>query len=403
MDIFYVGSIIHDVSINEIVENSKKKPSISSIVFEKNLLAGLMENDCAINANSIPPVAMWPNGSYIGWGPRHEIIDDNINVKWLPCINLIGLKQLSLFFTTFVSLIHWLIRSRGKKRAILCYGVFPPTATAVLIASRIFGCKNCTIIADLPEFLYAYNAENKGIKVIMQRMLARLSVWLEKRFQGYVLLTDQMAKKIGVAAKPYIVIEAIARKQDRVDELDLETPNCKAVMYAGTMNKAFGIDKLIHAFLLLKGEYELWLFGSGDYEKDICEVAETDKRIRFFGRVDHTTVLRYEKQATVLINPRSSNSEYTLYSFPSKTIEYMQSGTPMISTRLPGIPKEYEPYLYWIEEETPEGICNTMEYVLNLPDEERNKVADKARLFCEKEKSPYRQTKKIVDLMQLIM
>ena len=64
--------------------------------------------------------------------------------------------------------------------------------------------------------------------------------------------------------------------------------------------------------------------------------------------------------ATLLINPRFSNEEYTKYSFPSKNMEYMASGTPILTTKLPGMPKEYYEYIYLFEEESIEGMKNKM-------------------------------------------
>ena len=56
------------------------------------------------------------------------------------------------------------------------------------------------------------------------------------------------------------------------------------------------------------------------------------------------------------MNPRFTGAEYTLYSFPSKNIEYMVSGTPVITTRLAGIPDDYYPYVFVFEEEINENI-----------------------------------------------
>jgi len=52
------------------------------------------------------------------------------------------------------------------------------------------------------------------------------------------------------------------------------------------------------------------------------------------------------------------------YSFPSKLIEYMASATPVLTTRLPGIPPEYEPYVYWIEDDSVEGIEHSLRAVM---------------------------------------
>ena len=90
--------------------------------------------------------------------------------------------------------------------------------------------------------------------------------------------------------------------------------------------------------------------------------------------------MQEERKATLLINPRPTNEEYTKYSFPSKTLEYMASGTPVLMTRLPGMPKDYEEYVYLFDEETVEGFANTLGEVLQSKSELQEK-GKRAREF----------------------
>ncbi len=75
-----------------------------------------------------------------------------------------------------------------------------------------------------------------------------------------------------------------------------------------------------------------------------------DKRIMLKGLLKREEVLRLQKSCMVLLNPRPSHHEYTKYIFQSKSLEYMSSGTPVITSRLPGIPKKYYDYVYLIED-----------------------------------------------------
>ena len=63
-------------------------------------------------------------------------------------------------------------------------------------------------------------------------------------------------------------------------------------------------------------------------------------RIEFLGMLPRTDVLELQSKATILVNPRQPVGDFTKYSFPSKTIEYMASGTPLLMYKLPGIPEE---------------------------------------------------------------
>lgn len=57
------------------------------------------------------------------------------------------------------------------------------------------------------------------------------------------------------------------------------------------------------------------------------------------------------------------------YSFPSKTMEYMSTGTPVLTTVLPGMPKEYHPYVYLLEEETADAIAEKLGQIFAQPAE----------------------------------
>ena len=48
------------------------------------------------------------------------------------------------------------------------------------------------------------------------------------------------------------------------------------------------------------------------------------------------------------------------YSFPSKTMEYLASGTPSIAYKLEGIPSEYYPFIIFPESNDVESLHNSI-------------------------------------------
>ena len=123
------------------------------------------------------------------------------------------------------------------------------------------------------------------------------------------------------------------------------------------MNASAG--SMLNSFNLLPttNNYQLWICGNGDAKDVVEELAKKDSRIKYYGLIPRDEVLKLQQEADLLINPRFSTDEYTLYSFPSKTIEYMLSSTPVLMHRLPGIPDEYEPYIFYGEDESDEGFA----------------------------------------------
>ena len=107
-------------------------------------------------------------------------------------------------------------------------------------------------------------------------------------------------------------------------------------------------------------------------------------------------MLAYEQKASLLVNVRDPNEAFTSYSFPSKTIEYMLSGTPLLTTRLPGIPKEYDKYLILIEDNLPQTIASGIETAFRMSSEARQSLGNAAACFIAEEKNSDKQAEKIL-------
>ena len=153
----------------------------------------------------------------------------------------------------------------------------------------------------------------------------------------------------------------------------------------------------------LEGNYELWLFGDGDYVEEIKKYAEIDKRIKFYGRVSRDEVLKFEKKAHLLVNVRSDREEYTKYSFPSKTMEYMLSGTPVLTSRLPGIPDEYYDCLYNISDCNTETIAEKFRQIFSLSDDERYSFGLRSKKWVSDNKNANIQTEKLINFIREVI
>ena len=145
---------------------------------------------------------------------------------------------------------------------------------------------------------------------------------------------------------------------------------------------------------------QLHIYGPGDYVEQLKSVAREDDRVVYGGMLMNTEIVEKEQQATLLVNPRPTHEEFVKYSFPSKTMEYMASGTPVLTTVLPGMPLEYHPYVFLLEDETPGGIAAKLQEVLELSDETLFQKGCEARRFVLEEKNNIIQAKKILDMLR---
>lgn len=340
MKLLYFGTVCNRDAFEARQAKSRRKASVAPLNFESALLEGFADHGVSAEVYSFPMVASFPGSPLFSWGRREEEIAGGYRCRWLPAVNLKGLKQLSQRLSVRRSLR--LIRKR-QVDAVLIYSVYAPVAGPVQKACKKYGVPCCCILADLPADMYE-NRKVSFLKKALSRLYTGKAIRLQSGFDRYVYLTEAMASVVNPDA-PYLVVEGIA---DAVlHDAFSDQPRKKAVMYAGALNEKYGIRSLAEVFLALDlPDWELWIFGQGDLSGYFSDLAQKEPRLRYFGRVDRAKVLQAENEASLLVNPRPVGERYTKYSFPSKTIEYMLSGTPLLMTELEGIPREYFDHVY---------------------------------------------------------
>ena len=78
----------------------------------------------------------------------------------------------------------------------------------------------------------------------------------------------------------------------------------------------------------------------------------------------------------------------------------MVSGTPVLTTILPGMPVEYHQYVYMFDKgETVDGYASVLNQVLSLPLEQLQEKGKEARQWVLRNKNNYLQAKRIIDLL----
>lgn len=81
------------------------------------------------------------------------------------------------------------------------------------------------------------------------------------------------------------------------------------------------------------------------------------------------------------MNPRQNNEEFTKYSFPSKTMEYLSSGIPVVAYKLDGIPDEYDQYIQYVADDSIESLKKKLVEVCEMTREERQELGNIGRNF----------------------
>ena len=395
MKIFYFGSVCSQDVFNDTVKRSRVKPSASAQSFESALVKGLSGvADVDLTVASAESIAMYPGGNRLFLKKRKDVLNEGQIANIIPAVNVPLIKQMDHANGAAKLLRKWLKENKDtQEKCVLVYGIYPSVVKSLLKICKKHNCKIFAMITDVPSTMFTYTKSKNVLKRMLSGKYREAAVSIQGEFDGYVYLTEAMRDEVA-PQKSYTVVETIA-DTDIFNALnDVEKSCPPAVMYAGALYKKYGVDMIVDSFEKTTSDCELWLFGSGDYEDEITKRAESNKRIRFFGRVSREEVLRREKMASLLLNIRNSDDVYTKYSFPSKMVEYMLSGTPIFTTELEGIPAEYYDYCYHTTERSTDAIAGQIDKILS--DGQKDSIGKKAEKFVKEKKNCDVQAAKIV-------
>ena len=291
-------------------------------------------------------------------------------------------------------------RQSSDNRTVLLYSLYLPYLQAVVsVRKKIPNLKVCVIVTDLPGGL-GLASGRRGLLKRLEYSLGAQSMRLAQELDAYILLTEQMAQPLQVSAKKHLVIEGLTSAQDTpLQAISLPQDDRPAVLYTGTLNRELGIDILLEAFAELP-DYQLWLCGKGDMEPQIAKAQRQYGNIRYFGFVRQEQAAWLQSKAELLINPRTDAGVYTQFSFPSKTLEYMKAGKPVLCCKLPGIPGDYDAYLTYIEPQNALGIRAAVRALFAQTQEERGMLGSRARAYVLAEKNHITQGRKTLALLR---
>lgn len=287
-------------------------------------------------------------------------IKENITFKYLFYFGLFG--RISLMIQNFLMVLK-------KKPEVVCVDALNISQSIGIVMAKPFGrIKVISIVTDIPEDVLQQknNFYAKAFQIIL------------KYSDGFVFLTELANRDYNVANKPYAILEGIARKNEFIRE-DSKELKC---VYAGGLAKKYYVKQLAEAFAEIAKDNEyLYFFGDGECREDIITISQTCPKVKYMGTVDNKEIMKIETNADLLINPRPNIGTYTKYSFPSKIIEYMTSGTPILANKLDGIPEEFYNYMFLFDGYSYKEYALTLRRILDMHRQDRELMGRKAEQF----------------------
>lgn len=398
IDVLFVGGLASENQISAFQTNSRKGYQFAAQNLEESIIRGVLENGASLNVLSIPGVSTFPFGyKKMIIPPTDFILNGKKYGKALGFVNLPFLNAPSRH-TVDKYVDDWYADAKGKK-AILVYSLNRYFVNfAVRLKQRYKDIVIIAIVPDLPrymgcnKFYKLFGFQSRDISYIYQHVHI---------FDGFVVLTKDMIKDLKMEKKPNTVMEGIF--SGTISSISNNRKKEQIVLYTGNINRKYGINELLNAFEYVEDEnIKLWIRGDGEMKCDIIKKMESDKRIKYIGPLSREELVKIEAEASLLINPVSPRNEFTHYFFPSKTMNYLSTGKPVLMYKLPCLPEEYEKYLFFIEGEGPSNIASSILSVLGKDNNELIKKGETAQHFIMKEKCAKVQCGKIMSLIDLV-
>ena len=398
--ILFLGGLYPKEKLNDYIKSNIGVMQNAADALQWSFVEGLTQINGSIDVVNLPYLGSYPLLNNTLFLEDYYFGDvKKRNWKNVGFCNLILWKNISKYRNARREITKWTSENINN-RNIIIYAVHYPFLKASIDVKKQYPDLHITLIVpDLPQFM---NDSKSVLYKVIGSLNRKLISDAYLNIDSYVLLSKYMVEAIGIGSKPVTVVEGIFNviDEDINSSADSENDGIRRILYTGTLARRYGVLNLLEAFVKIENpNYRLVICGEGDSRNIIEEYSTKDHRIEFMGQLKRKEILNLQKKASLLVNPRSNEGEFTKYSFPSKTMEYLASGTPTLICKLSGIPDEYYNYCYSIDDMTVNNLSSKIEEILLTDEKILQELGRKARSFILECKNPISQCDKIIEML----
>ena len=350
MKILMICGVYDEENEREVLRYTKGYAEQSANIFQRKLISGIKKNGIEYKIISAPFIGAYPmrfkKSRFRGFAVN------SLDYEYVPFNNVWGIRNFSRAAALKRAIKDYFNHESEEELLILVYCPHSPFLEAATYAKKLKPkSKICLVVPDLPQYMNL-DEKGRGLYDFFKKYDIRHMERFIAEVDSFVLLTEPMKDVLKVGNRPYIVVEGIVEEDQFSAHFEMPNDGLKRIVYTGKMNEKFGIKNLVDAFMRIEDpDYRLILCGDGDARGYVEEMSKVDGRIEYKGMVTAVEAKKYIESADVLVNPRPNNEEYTKYSFPSKNIEYLMTGKPVVAYMLDGMPDIYESFLFSADEE----------------------------------------------------
>jgi glycosyltransferase involved in cell wall biosynthesis len=314
------------------------------------------------------------------------------------------LLQLLISLFRIISIIYY-EKKNSKINTIIFYTKELSLTYFFFILTRIYKINFIKEESESPE-VYFKNAR------ILKSLYGKLYLQSYFLFDGCLVMTrhiEEYLLKLKIPANKLVHVPQTV-EFERFQTSIKNNSLLESITYCGLLNQEKdGVLDLIKAFAIvseLHPKLELRLIGEASNSVENNKINILFDKLKIIEKITITGLKHRDEipellnRSSILVMPRPK-SHQSDYGFPTKLVEYLSTGIPVIATKVGEIPD----YLtdkqdaFLVEPGDIQALSNAISYVLDHRDE-ANSVGMRGRDLVKKEFNYVRQTNKIIAFME---
>ncbi len=334
-------------------------------VYEESLLEKLKAYSASIQIVSVNKTIDLPDR------------EENKSIKVLRAFRKPIVDEMTRFFEFLFFGIQWCRKHKHDDKVLILLSAPVEINLAVVWLQRLFRIKTVNLLIDTAlGNILSNRFWDRYLRVCYQR-----AERLCKNMTASMALNRNVFPFLKLEKKPCLHTR-IGHNLQHSNFTYTPTNQKKILVYTGTLTYYDGTKELLQAGSMLNpDEYELHIYGKGPDEAIVRQYVEKFHHIKLKGYLPNSEIREVLANADLLINPRMDNETTDIFGFPSKMIEYLLSGTPVLTTRFAAMPEEYLQFVHLIDQQDGEGIAQAIQRVFQMPENIRRQMCEHAYHF----------------------
>jgi glycosyltransferase involved in cell wall biosynthesis len=349
-------------------------------LWQRGLLGGLCAAGVEVGLiRGFPPFPAYPGGPLLVRAPSApQAIPGLPPVALRGYLNLPLLKVLAIGAHVALELRRWARRNADRTRVALLYNLSVPPAWLLAPVARSLGVHLVASLNDmwLPGTLALARAGfQQGIEFRLRRYALR-------RLSAAIVVSDAIATDF-VPGIPHVRVEGgVFPEQLRAGVTARDELRPFTVGLAGTLEPYNGVREFLAAAEELAGSgVRFRIAGDGSLAGEVIRRAAASEAIDYAGALELGRMGEFYGSCDLLVNWRATRSLDLRYVFPSKILELLASGVPVLSTRMGQTLSGFGGHMWLSEDESVEALVAGVRRATEVGREQLRAMGEQAAAF----------------------